>query len=62
MTPFKGSMLGGTVLGEGEESAMVGTIGAEKGGQTQVKYAFIYLSEIDKVYKVGNCFIIIKKN
>jgi len=57
LTPFKGSMLGGTIIGEGEESADVG--GSNVG---QYKRHFIYLSEIDKVFALANYLVIIKKN
>ena len=60
LTPYKGSMLGGTVIGEGEESAAVGLDTGSK--SSQFKQHFIYLSEIDRVLVITNSMIIVKKN
>lgn len=59
MTPFKGSMLGGTVIGEGEESA---PLMPSSSLQTQSKQHFIYLNEIDQILVVTNSMLIVKKN
>mmetsp|Transcript_29966 Transcript_29966/g.29174 ORF Transcript_29966/g.29174 Transcript_29966/m.29174 type:complete len:111 (+) Transcript_29966:688-1020(+) len=53
-------MLGGTIVGEGEESADVGM--GQYSSQTQFKRHFIYLSEIDKIFALSNYMVIIKKN
>jgi len=46
MTPYKGSMIGGTILGE--ESAAPGTVN-DPIQVSSVRSHFIYMCEIDKV-------------
>lgn len=48
MTPYKGSMLGGTILGEMEDYQAAGI--NEQVTKSSMKQHFIYLCEIDRVY------------
>ena len=64
MTPYKGSMLGGTLVGgEGEESAAPITIVPNLDlNQNGLSSHFMYFSEIAMVYSVAESLIIVKKN
>ena len=59
MTPYKGSMIGGTIIGE--ESVIPGNM-PEHLTKLKNRNYFIYFSEIDKIIHYQNTVIIVKKN
>lgn len=59
MTPYKGSMIGGTIIGE--ESVIPGNMPEHMTKMKNRNY-FIYFSEIEKIFHFLNTAIIMKKN
>ena len=59
LTPYKGTIMGGTVLGE--ESAIPDMTG-EQISKAIYSQHFIYLCDIEKIYTSSNQMIIVKIN
>ena len=60
LTPYKGSMIGGTIIGE--ESGVQGIQNDQIQMQSIVRQHFIYLCEIERIITFQRSFIIVKKN